>query len=110
MCVLVCVEWSCVVCVCCGVCVEWSCVVYVCTGVCVVELCGVCVMVHVWSGVVWRMCVVMCVVELYGVCVHMCVLCPLQCSEPVLSLQPGAQADLEAGAQCGQYHVQINKC
>ena len=95
-----------------------KCVVYVCRGVCgvelcgvcVVELCGVCVMVHVWSGVVWRMCVVMCVVELYGVCVHMCVLCPLQCSEPVLSLQPGAQADLEAGAQCGQYHVQINKC
>ena len=71
-------------CVCHGACVEWSCVAYVCSDVCVVEL--------------------------YGVCVHMCVLCPLQCSEPVLSLQPGAQADLEGGAQCGQYHVQINKC
>ena len=89
-----CVEWNCVVCV------EWSCAVCVCRGVCVVELCSVC-------GV--ELCGV-CGVELCSVCVHVCILCPLQCSEPVLSLQPGAQADLEAGAQRGQYHVQINKC
>ena len=91
------------------------CVVELC-GVCVVELCGVCV-VELCSVCGVELCGVcgvelcgVCGVELCSVCVHVCILCPLQCSEPVLSLQPGAQADLEAGAQRGQYHVQINKC
>ena len=75
--------------------------------VCVVELCGLCVCGVELCGLCVRGA---CGVELCGVCVHVCVVCPLQWSEPVLSLQPGAQTDLAAGAEHGQYHVQINKC
>lgn len=90
-----------------GVCV---CVWCMCST-CIV--CGVCVLCHAHVVCVCGvLCICVCVVCHAYVCgVCMCGSCTLHSAvNQVLSLQLGAQTDLEAGAELGQYHMQINKC